>query len=125
MSRNRLQKWVLTSLTALSLMSLSFGSSACGRTEVDDLIGAQGNYDVEARRELELADQEIVLVELMAPASSLSIEQLESMPAGLVIDEVVERLMPDETQELVVDTTSQEASLQVWVGDELRALVWM
>ena len=88
--------------------------------------GAQGDaMEVDAARELTLADARVVYVELMAPASAAAHDGLMGAPDGIELELLVDRLVPEGGANLVLDATGELPVLRVESGSALRAFIWI
>lgn len=97
-------------------------SAGCGRTELE-LGGAE--YDVAAARELQLVDESMVYVELIAPADPEASSALFVIEDGTAdLDEVVDSICPGEEPDLLLDFTGDLPVIEVTVEGELRAVIW-
>ena len=121
------------SFTAATLATLALvGSvSGCGRTDFNDLLVGQADAagvearEVEAARELTLADTRVVYVELLAPAPSGAHDGLMTAPDGIELERLVDRLVPEGGATLVWDNTGDMPVLEVAASDGVRALLWI
>ncbi|GEM_PF-6067979 len=105
--------------------SLSLGG--CGRSDLlqetqgADSAGPQVDY----RRELILADERVVLVELVAPASDDRREALRALSDGVALEGLITAIFPEEGRTVELDVTGELSELRVFQGEGLRGIIWL
>lgn len=127
MARSRTLRPLRCSLTLATLFVLS-ASAGCGRTNLSDLIGdnvIDNSVDIDAARELTLADARVVYVELLSPAPTLAHDNLMTARDGIELDALVTRLVPEGDATLILDSTGELPVLKIEHGNSLRALIWI
>ena len=113
------------------LAGLLFGLvalSGCGRTDLIDIhdgAGNEGELEIDFRRELTLTDDNIVLVELVAPAPSELRVALIALEDGVALDDVIATLCPDDEPQIELDATGETPEMRVYRDGQLRGIIWM
>jgi hypothetical protein len=102
--------------------------AACGRTEVwspEGTSAEQMDYEVDVERDVELDDASIVHVELVTPSPDPARVSLMALDAGIPLDAVIAAVCPDGTPTVELDNTGEIPALLIFVGTELRSVIWL
>lgn len=113
----------------LASLALLGALSGCGRTDLGDYlideVDAAAEQEIEATRELTLADARVVYVELLSPAPDSAHDGLMTAPDGIELEVLVERLVPEGNASLIWDNTGDLPMLKIETEGSVRALLWI
>jgi hypothetical protein len=116
-------------LIGLGAIVLALATAAgCGRSELIELQedeGAVSEFSIDYSRELTLTDENIVLIELVAPATPEVRVAVIELEDGIPLEEVIHTICPDDEPEIVLDATGSSPEMRVYRDGELRGIIWM
>ena len=128
MPASRLLRPLRCSLTKASVLLLMAASAACGRTEALELLGEAGvsaDAEIDATRELTLADARVVYVELLSPAPVRARDNLMTAQDGIELQVLVDQLVPEGKASVEIDNNGDLPVVRVLSGEDVRALIWI